>query len=81
MKHRGVSFTVVQLEVALWKWQFQIGESVITGTTKTKLIWMAIKRVQLRIDRELRAAERSRENPQSSTDSLSSINEPPHRNE
>jgi hypothetical protein len=81
MKHRGVSFTVTQLEAALWKWQFQIGETVTTGTTKTKLIGMAVKRAQIRIDRELRATERSRENPQSPTDNLSRVKEPPNRNE
>jgi hypothetical protein len=52
-KHRGVAFAVVEVEPGLWRWQFQIGVKLTTGTTKTKLVQMAVKRAQLRIDREL----------------------------
>ena len=42
----------------IWKWQFQIGERVKTGKTETRINLLAIRRVQLRIDRELKQAER-----------------------
>jgi hypothetical protein len=38
----------------IWKWQFQIGEKVKTGKTETRIGLLAIRRVQLRIDRELK---------------------------
>jgi hypothetical protein len=54
MNRRGVEFTVVQVEPGLWRWQFQIGETVTTGKTKTNLEGLAARRVQERLDRELR---------------------------
>jgi hypothetical protein len=54
MSHRGVEFTFVQIDQSLWQWRFQIGETVITGKTETSLMGMAARRVQQRIDRELR---------------------------
>ena len=54
MNRRGVEFTVLQVEPGLWRWQFQIGETVRTGKTKTSLEGLAARRVQERIDRELR---------------------------
>jgi hypothetical protein len=54
MNRRGVEFTVMEAEPGLWKWQFQIGETVTTGKTKSNLRGMAAHRVQQRIDRELR---------------------------
>jgi hypothetical protein len=56
MNRRGVEFTVTQLEPGLWKWQFQIGKTVTTGKTQSSLMGMAARRVQQRIDRELRKA-------------------------
>ena len=37
----------------IWKWQFRIGEQLKTGKTETRINLLAIRRVQLRIDREL----------------------------
>lgn len=54
MNRRGVEFTLVQVESDLWQWQFQIGETVTTGRTKTKLKGMAAHRARQRIDIELR---------------------------
>jgi hypothetical protein len=54
MNRRGVEYTAVQVEPSLWKWQFQIGDTVTTGTTHTKLKGMAAKRAEIRIDRELK---------------------------
>jgi hypothetical protein len=39
-------------------WQFRIGEQIKTGKTETKIDLLAIRRVQLRIDRELKAIGR-----------------------
>jgi hypothetical protein len=50
---RGVEFTLTQVAPGLWKWQFQIGETVTTGKTQSNLMGMAARRVQQRIDREL----------------------------
>ena len=38
----------------------QIGEQVKTGKTETRISLLAIRRVQLRIDRELKQAGRER---------------------
>ena len=55
MNHRGVEYTVSATSVpGVWKWQFRIGDGVKTGKTETKISLLAIRRVQLRIDRELR---------------------------
>ena len=53
MNRRGVEFTVMKVEPGLWKWQFQTGETVKTGKTKSKLLGIAARRVQQVIDREL----------------------------
>jgi hypothetical protein len=57
MIHRGVRYTVsATVEPDIWQWQFQIGDVVKTGQTKTRLGAMATRRVQLRIDIALRAS-------------------------
>ncbi|WP_298377366.1 hypothetical protein [uncultured Bradyrhizobium sp.] len=53
MIHKGVEFSVTQFMPGVWKWRFQIGDRVFTGKTEAKLDLLAIRRVQLRIDREL----------------------------
>lgn len=58
MIHKGVEFTVTAVAPGIWKWQFCIGDRVIAGKTEAKLNLLAIRRVQLRIDRELKKAER-----------------------
>ncbi len=59
MNHRGVEFTVVATATpGVWKWQFRLGEQVKTGKTETRINLLAIRRVQLRIDRELKKAAR-----------------------
>jgi hypothetical protein len=55
MMHKGVHYTVALTAVpSVWKWQFQIGDAVKTGKTETRINLLAIRRVQLRIDRELK---------------------------
>ena len=56
MKRKGVEFSLMQVGPGLWKWQFQIGETVRTGNTQTHLMGMAVHRVQQKIDRELKEA-------------------------
>ncbi|GKQ53198.1 hypothetical protein [Bradyrhizobium sp. Ce-3] len=59
MIHKGVEFSVTQLAPGVWKWRFQIGDRLFTGKTEAKLDLLAIRRVQLRIDRELNNLGRS----------------------
>ena len=54
MIHKGVEYTVTAVAPGIWKWQFRIGEKVVAGKTEAKLNLLAIRRVQLRIDRELK---------------------------
>jgi alpha-tubulin suppressor-like RCC1 family protein len=55
MVHKGIEYTVaVTATPSVWKWQFQIGDEVKSGKTETRISLLAIRRVQLRIDRELK---------------------------
>jgi hypothetical protein len=57
--HKGVDYTVALTTTpGIWKWQFQIGEKIKTGKTETRISLLAIRRVQLRIDRELKQTAR-----------------------
>jgi hypothetical protein len=58
MIYKGVEYTVTAEAPGTWRWQFRIGERVVSGKTEAKLNLLAIRRVQLRIDRELKKAER-----------------------
>ncbi len=59
MNHRGVEYSVAMTAVpGVWKWQFRIGTELKTGKTETRIGQLAARRVELRIDRELRLAER-----------------------
>jgi hypothetical protein len=58
MKHRGIEYTVTMTTVpGVWKWQFRIGDKIKTGKTETRIDLLAIRRVQLRIDRELKKVQ------------------------
>jgi hypothetical protein len=54
--HKGVEYTVVPTKEPVWTWRFQIGDIVKTGKVHAKLKELAIRRVQMRIDRALRDA-------------------------
>jgi hypothetical protein len=54
MIHRGVEYSITAVAPGLWKWQFTIGDRAVTGKTEAKLQLLAARRVQLRIDRELK---------------------------
>jgi hypothetical protein len=58
MIYKGVEYTVTAVAPSIWKWQFRIGEKVVAGKTEARLNLLAIRRVQLRIDRELKKTER-----------------------
>ena len=59
MEYRGLEYTVTMTaRPGVWQWQFQIGDRIKTGKTEAKLDLLAIRRVQLRIDRELKGSER-----------------------
>jgi len=58
MIHKGVEFTVTAVAPGIWKWQFRVGDKTVAGKTEAKLNLLAIRRVQLRIDRELKKTER-----------------------
>jgi hypothetical protein len=58
MIHKGVQYTVAPTATpGIWKWQFQIGDEVKTGRTETRISLLAMRRVQLRINRELKKGE------------------------
>jgi hypothetical protein len=60
MNHRGIEYTVAKTALpGVWQWQFRIGDQLKTGKTETKIDLLAIRRVQLRIDRELKAAHKT----------------------
>ena len=56
MIYKGIEFSVTLAAPDIWKWQFRIGDTVKTGRTEARLSLLAIRRVQLRIDRELKRA-------------------------
>ena len=58
MIYKGVEYTVTAVGPGIWKWQFRIGDKVVAGKTEARLNLLAIRRVQLRIDRELKKTER-----------------------
>jgi hypothetical protein len=57
MVPKGIEYSVA-LSAApdVWKWQFRIGDTLKSGTTETRINLLAVRRVQLRIDRELKKA-------------------------
>ena len=60
MTYKGIDYTVALTTApGVWRWQFRIGDRVKTGKTETNINLLAIRRVQLRIDRELRDTGRS----------------------
>ena len=56
MNYKGVEFNVTAGAPGVWKWQFRIGERVVAGKTEARLYLLAVRRVQLRIARELKKA-------------------------
>ena len=56
---KGVEYTLTRSETpGFWQWQFRIGNLVRSGKTEARLFLLAMRRIQLRIDRELKHATR-----------------------
>jgi len=54
---RAVPYSIAPtVEPDVWQWQFQIGDDVKTGKTRTRRAAMAARRVQSRIDAALQEA-------------------------
>jgi len=60
MDHKGIEFTVASTTPGVWDWQFRIDDEVKSGKTETRINFLAIRRVQLRIDRALRSRATAR---------------------
>jgi len=59
MNHKGVEYTLTRSETpGVWKWQFRIGDLVKSGRTEARLLLLAMRRVELKIDRELKQSGR-----------------------
>jgi hypothetical protein len=59
MNHKGVEYTLTRSETpGFWRWQFRIGDLVWSGKTEAWLALLAMRRVESRIDRELKHAAR-----------------------
>ena len=57
MNHKGVDYSLALTETpGIWKWQFRIGDFARSGRTEARLLLLAMRRVQLKIDRELKLA-------------------------
>lgn len=57
MIYRGFPYSVaLTVDPDIWQWQFQIGDDVKTGKTRTRLGAMASRRVQSKIDAALKGA-------------------------
>ena len=57
MIYKDVEYSIKATgEPDIWQWRFQIGGMTTTGKTRTRLVNMAARRVQLRIDAALRAS-------------------------
>ena len=56
--YKGVEFSVMATaEPDIWEWRYEIGGKVKTGRTQTRLVALAIRRVETKIDTALRAAK------------------------
>jgi hypothetical protein len=55
MIRKGIKYRVIATEMpGIWRWRFCLGNELKTGKTETRIAQLAIRRVELRIDRELR---------------------------
>jgi len=56
--YKGIEYSVTATsEPDIWQWRFQIGDVTTTGRARTRLVHMATRRVQMRIDAALRASD------------------------
>ena len=56
--YKGVEYSIVATaEPDIWEWRYQIDDKIKTGRTQTRLVALASRRVQSKIDAALRAAK------------------------
>src|SRR4051812_35916147 len=46
MIYKDVEYTLTLVSPGVWRWQFQIGDRVVSGRTEAKLNLLAVRRVQ-----------------------------------
>jgi hypothetical protein len=56
MNYKGIEYTIKMTEPGVWKYRFQIGRGIKVGKTRADLKLLAVRRVQKRINRELKIA-------------------------
>jgi hypothetical protein len=56
MNYKGIDYTIEMTEPGVWKYRFRIGRAIKIGATRVELELDAVRRVQKRIDRELKIA-------------------------
>jgi hypothetical protein len=54
MNYKGIEYTIKMTEQGVWKYRFQIGRAIKVGATRAEIELVAVRRVQKRIDRELK---------------------------
>jgi hypothetical protein len=55
--YKGIEYNVVATaEPDIWEWRFAFDDKIKTGKTQTRLVALAARRVQSKIDAALRAA-------------------------
>lgn len=53
--YKGIQYTIAATdEPDIWRWRFQIGDTVRSGRTQTRLAQLATRRVETKIDAALR---------------------------
>ena len=58
MIYKGVEFSVMATaEPDIWEWRYDIDGQIKSGRTQTRLMALAIRRVETKIDAVLRAAK------------------------
>jgi hypothetical protein len=58
MVYKDVEYTMTAAAPGQWTWQFRLGDQAFAGRIEAKLSLLAMRRVQLRIDRELKKTMR-----------------------
>ena len=58
MVYKDVEYSMTAAAPGEWTWQFPIGDQAFAGRTEAKLNLLAMRRIQLRIDRELKKTMR-----------------------
>ena len=55
MTHNGIDYTLTaSADARSWHWQFELAGKLIAGKTRTSLKLFAARKVEQRIDRELK---------------------------